>query len=71
MDLVSSGSKVVICMEHTNKGKPKIIDKCTIPITGAKCVDTLITELAVFKMRDGELVLTEVAKETSLDKVLS
>ena len=67
MDLVSSGTRVIVTMEHTNKGKLKILDKCKLPLTGVKCVDTLITELAVYRMRDGELVLTEMAEETSLD----
>ena len=40
-------------------------------MTGVKCADTLITELAVYKMRDGELVLTEIAEDTTLDKVKS
>lgn len=71
MDLASCGSKIVVTMEHSNKGRPKILEKCTIPLTGMKCVDTLITELAVFRLRDGELVLTEIANDTTLDKVLA
>ena len=46
MDLVSSGSKVVVCMEHVSKsGEPRIIEKCTLPATGINCVSTLITDL--------------------------
>lgn len=71
MDLASCGSTVVVTMEHTNKGKPKILDKCSIPLTGLSCVNTVITELGVFRMRDGELVLTEIAEETTLENVLS
>lgn len=71
MDLVSGVKRVIVTMEHTNKGKPKIMEKCTIPITGSKCIDTVITEQAVFRMRDGELVLTEIAKEFSLEQVLA
>jgi len=43
MDLVSSGMRVIVVMEHTIKGKTKVLDKCTIPLTGTKVVDTLIT----------------------------
>lgn len=71
MDLASCRSKMVVTMEHTNKGKPKILEKCSIPLTGTKCIDTLITELAVFRMREGELVLTEIAEETTLEEVIA
>ena len=49
----------------------KVLEKCSLPLTGSKCTNTLITELAVYRMRDGELVLTEIADNTTLDKVLS
>lgn len=67
MDLVSSGVRVIIVMEHMINGETRVFEQCTIPLTGTKVVDTLITELAVYKMRDGELVLTEFAKESSID----
>jgi 3-oxoacid CoA-transferase B subunit len=44
MDLVSSGSKVVVLMQHMNKGKHKILENCTFPLTAKKVVDTIITE---------------------------
>ena len=71
MDLVSAVKRVIVCMQHTFKGKMKVLEKCTIPVTGVGVVDTLITELSVFRLRNGELVLTEIAKETTLDYVKS
>lgn len=72
MDLVSSGSRVVITMEHTAKGgKPKILKNCTLPLTGSKCVDRIITELAVFDLNreKGNLTLIEIAPETSIEEL--
>merc|ERR1719383_1301573 len=71
MDLVSSaGTKVIVTMEHTAKGgKHKILENCSLPLTGKRCVDMVITELGVFELQDGELVLTEIDPDTDLDKV--
>ena len=71
MDLVGSGSKVMVLMEHTAKGdRPKILDKCTLPLTGESCVSKIITELAVFDVVPGKgLVLTDIAEETNLEHV--
>lgn len=69
MDLVACGSKVIAVMEHTARGAHKILEKCSLPLTGRGVVDKVITEKAVFEKRDGELVLTEVAAESSLEEV--
>ncbi len=62
MDLVASARRVVVAMEHTTKdGKPKILKKCTLPITGLRVVDTIATEMAWIKVTPQGLVLEEIA----------
>ena len=68
MDLVSSGSRVVVTMEHCNKkGQSKILKQCTLPLTAAKCVSCIITDLAVFEVDSEGLLLTELAPGVSVD----
>jgi len=71
MDLVASARRVVIAMEHTTKkGASKILPKCTLPLTGIKVVDTIVTELAVIQITPGGLVLEEIAPDTTVQEVL-
>eukprot|EP01132_Coremiostelium_polycephalum_P002483 gene2483-3072_t len=70
MDLTASGSRVVVTMEHTSKdGKPKILEKCTLPLTGKTCVNRIITELAVFDVEKSGLVLIEIADGTTVEQL--
>jgi 3-oxoacid CoA-transferase subunit B len=70
MDLVAGARRVVIAMEHTTReGDHKIVKKCTLPLTGVKVVNLIVTELAVIEVTPRGLVLKEVAKETTLDAV--
>jgi 3-oxoacid CoA-transferase subunit B len=69
MDLVAGVKRVVVVMEHTEKsGAPKLVRRCSLPLTGAGVVDLLITELGVFEI-DGGMRLTQLADGVNLDEV--
>ena len=69
-DLVGSGNRVVVTMEHTAKGGAhKILDQCTLPLTGKQVVDRIITELGVFDIQQGELCLMEIANGVEIDDI--
>eukprot|EP01100_Stratorugosa_tubuloviscum_P004387 TRINITY_DN2099_c0_g2_i1.p1 TRINITY_DN2099_c0_g2~~TRINITY_DN2099_c0_g2_i1.p1 ORF type:complete len:499 (-),score=235.79 TRINITY_DN2099_c0_g2_i1:66-1562(-) len=72
IDLTSSGSRVVVTMEHTAKGKAKILNKCNLPLTRPGCVDRLITELAVFDFDKKQgIILVEKAADTTIEEIRS
>jgi 3-oxoacid CoA-transferase B subunit len=69
MDLVVGAKKVVIAMMHTSKGAPKLLKKCTLPITGFGEVDVVVTEFAMFFFEQGKIVLKAIAPEVDVDFV--
>ncbi len=70
MDLVSGAGRVVVLMEHrTRKGAPKLVESCSLPLTGRRVVDRVITDLAVLDVRDGSFELVELAPGVSAEHV--
>src|ERR1700739_2998213 len=70
MDLAAGAKRVFIAMEHTTRDRqPKIVKKCTLPLTGVEVVDHIVTELAFIDVTSGGLVLKELAPDTTIEEV--
>lgn len=67
MDLVTGARKVIVAMQHTAKGEPKIMKLCTLPLTAAAQVNLIITEYAVMEVRPEGLYVTEISPEISVE----
>lgn len=69
MDLVVGAKKVIVAMEHTQKGAPKILKECTLPLTAQKQVNMIVTEMGVMEVTDKGLVLTEYNPEFTVEEI--
>ena len=71
MDLVTGAKRVIVAMQHTAKGKPKILNQCSLPLTSMRSVDLIVTELAVIGFPSGQATLLEIALGVSVEQVIS
>jgi len=70
MDLVASAKKIIVATMHTSKnGKSKLLDKCTLPLTGVNCVQKVITNLGVFEIENNAFILTEIVDGITMEQI--
>src|SRR5690606_7803621 len=72
MDLVAGAENIIVAMSHASKdGKSKILNKCSLPLTGVDCVKLVVTDLAVLKLENGKFHLLERAPGVSVEEIVS
>jgi len=72
MDLVAGADNIIVTMMHADKkGNSKILDACTLPLTGAQCIKKVVTDLAVLEIKDGAFHLLERAPDVSVDEIIA
>src|SRR4051794_4329612 len=71
MDLVTGAKRVIVAMQHTAKGRPKIVRECSLPLTSTRPVDLVVTELAVIAFPEGRATLVETAEGVTIEEVLA
>ena len=71
MDLVTGAKQVIVAMQHTAKGKPKILNKCTLPLTSARPINLVVSEMAVIGFPDGRATLLETGPHVTVEQVIA
>jgi acetate CoA/acetoacetate CoA-transferase beta subunit len=71
MDLVVGAKRVIVAMQHTAKGRSKLVRKCSLPLTSDRPVDLVVTELAVIAFPDGRATLLETTEGVTFEQVLA
>jgi acetate CoA/acetoacetate CoA-transferase beta subunit len=71
MDLVAGAKRVIVAMQHSAKGKSKIVKKCSLPVTAMRPVEMVVTELGVIGFRDGTATLLETGPGVSVDQIVA
>src|SRR3974390_3010602 len=71
MDLVTGAKRVIIAMQHTAKGKPKVVNTCSLPLTSVRPIDLLVSEMAVIAFPDGKAMLMERAPGVSVEQIVA
>ena len=69
MDLVVGAKKVIVAMEHTAKGKHKILKNCNLPLTAKAQVNLIVTEMGVMEVTENGLLLKEIAKDITVEQI--
>lgn len=72
MDLVAGADNIIVTMTHASKhGESKLLDRCTLPLTGAGCINKVLTDLAYLEIKDGAFILKERAPGVSVDEIIA